>query len=271
MGEYMATIGLLISNPRIYYRITTLLKSHSIGFTSLTPDEPHPSDLLLLITTKTEDSTISEYVERLYISADTPNNYILARITAFLQGVKGKFEEVVIGVDPGFSTFGIAIFGDGVLIETITTFNVEETYQKLVQVTKLYETNKKIIKIGSSASFCRTQLLSILLPYCLDNQILIEEVNEERTSISSLPTEINSKEKSKDVIAAIHIAMREGEPLQEYESEIKEGEIRLLQEKSRQLTNGRITISRYLALQVAEGKLSLDDALRLHQDENCAT
>jgi hypothetical protein len=267
----MATIGLLVSNPRIYYRITKLLKSHNIGFASLTPGEIYPSDLLLLITTKTEDSMVLENVEKLYISSDTPNNYILARITAFLQGIKGKFEEVVIGIDPGFSTFGIAIFGDGVLIETITTFNVQETYQKLVQVTKLYETNKKIIKIGSSASFCRTQLLSILLPYCLEHQILIEEVNEERTSISSLPTEINSKEKSKDVIAAIHIAMREGEPLQEYESEIKEGEINLLQDKSRKLTNGKITSSRYLALQVAEGKLSLDDALRLHQSENCAT
>ena len=269
----MSTIGLLVSNPRIYYRITKLLKSHNIGFASLTPGEIYPSDLLLLITTKSEDSTISEDVERLYISADTPNNYILARITAFLQGGRNaneKFEEVIIGVDPGFSTFGIAIFGDGVLIETITTFNVEETYKKLVQVTKLYETNKKIIKIGSSASFCRTQLLSILLPYCLDNQILIEEVNEERTSISSLPTEINSKEKSKDVIAAIHIAMREGEPLQEYESEIKEGEIKLLQEKSRQLTNGRVTISKYLALQVAKGEISLEDALRLQQGNNCA-
>ncbi len=267
----MATIGLLITNPRIYYRITKLLKSHNIGFTSLTSDEIHSSDTLLLITTKTEDSLVLENVERLYITADTPNNYILARITAFLQGIKGKFEEVVIGIDPGFSTFGIAIFGDGVLIETITTFNVQETYQKLVQATKLYETNKKIIKIGSSASFCRTQLLSILLPYCLEHQILIEEVNEERTSISSLPTEINSKERSKDVIAAIHIAMREGEPLQEYESEIKEGEIKLLQEKSRKLTNGKITISRYLALQVAEGKLSLEDALRLHQSKNCDT
>ena len=267
----MSTIGLLVSNPRIYYRITKLLKSHNIGFRSLTPGEIHPSDLLLLITTKNEDSMILENVEKLYISADTPNNYILARVAAFLQGIKGKFKEIVIGVDPGFSSFGIAIFGDGVLIETITTFNVQETYQKLVQVTKLYETDKKIIKIGSSESFCRTQLLSILLPYCLENKILIEEVNEERTSISSLPTDIDSKEKSKDVIAAIHIAMREGEPLHDYKREIKEGEIKLLQEKSRQLTNGKISISRYLALQVAEGKLSLDDALRLHQSENCAT
>jgi hypothetical protein len=266
----MATIGLLVSNPRIYYRITKLLKSQNISFTSLIPGEIHPSDLLLLITTKSEDSMVLENVEKLYISADTPNNYILARITAFLQGIKGKFEEVVIGVDPGFSSFGIAIFGDGVLIETTTTFNVQETYQKLVQVTKLYETNKKIIKIGSSVSFYRTQLLSILLPYCLEHQILIEEVNEERTSISSLPTEINSKEKSKDVIAAIHIAMREGEPLQEYTNEIKEGEIKQLQEKSRQLTNGKITISRYLALQVAEGKLSLEDAI-IAQGNNCAT
>lgn len=265
----MSTIGLLISNPRIYYRITKLLKTHNMGFISLTPGEIHPSDLLLLITTKSEDSIILENVEKLYISADTPNNYILARITAFLQGIKGKFEEVIIGVDPGFSSFGIAIFGDGVLIETTTTFNVQETYQKLVQVTKLYETNKQIIKIGSSASFCRTQLLSILLPYCLEHHILIEEVNEERTSISSLPTEINSKEKSKDVIAAIHIAMREGEPLQEYKREIKEGEIKQLQEKSRQLTNGKITISRYLALQVAKGEISLEDALRLQQTNNC--
>jgi hypothetical protein len=266
----MATIGLLITNPRIYYRVTKLLKNHDVEFISLTPGENLPSDLSLMITTKFDGSSLPETVEKLCITADTPANYILGRITAYLQGIKGKFEKLTIGIDPGFASFGIAAFGDEVLIEGATIFDVQETYQRIVQISELYEANRRIIKIGSSTSFCRSQLLSILLPFCINHGIIIEEVNEERTSSSSLPIQTTTKEKSKDVIAAIHIAMREGIPLQEEsKNEIKEGEIKKLQEKSRQLTNGKITISRYLALQVAEGKLSLEDALRLTRNDNC--
>ena len=265
----MSSIGLLISNPRLYYRVTKLLKNLDIGFVSLTPDETIPSDLSLIITTKNEDSIISDTIERLYIDADMPNNYISGCITAYLQGIKGKFEKLIIGIDPGFSSFGIAVLGDDVIIEKAITFDVQETYQKIVQISELYETNKKIIKIGSNESFWRSQLLSILLPFCIERGIIIEEVDEARTSTLRLPAQLSIKEKSKDVLAAIHIAMREGIPLQEYESEIKEGEIKQLQEKSRQLTNGKITISRYLALQVAKGEISLEDALRLQQSNNC--
>jgi hypothetical protein len=265
----MATIGLLISNPRLYYRVTKLLKSHNIGFLSLTPNEKLPSALSLIITTKTEDSILPENVERLYIAANIPNNYILGRIIAYLQGIKGKFEKLTIGIDPGFSSFGIAVLGDDVIIETANTFDVKETYQKLVEITQLYEADEYIIKIGSCESFCRSQLLSILLPFCDEQGIVVEEVDEARTSSSSLPVYISTKEKSKDVFAAIQIAMREGTPLQEYTNKIKEGEIKQLQEKSRQLTNGKITISRHFALQVAEGKLSLEEAISLHQNNNC--
>jgi len=268
------SIGLLITNPRLYYRVTKLLKNQDIDFVSLIPNEKLPSDLSLVITTKTEDSLLPENVERLNIAADIPNNYILGRIKAHLQGIgiKGKFEKLIIGIDPGFSSFGIAVLGDDVIIETAITFDVQETYKKILQITELYDADQQIIKIGSSESFCRSQLLSLLLPYCDAKGIVVEEVDETRTSSSSLPVQISTKEKSKDVFAAIHIAMREGTSLREYNSEIKikEGEIKQLQEKSRQLTNGKITISRYLALQVAEGKLSLEDALRLHQGNNCA-
>jgi hypothetical protein len=266
----MAAIGLLISNPRLYYRVTKLLKNYNINFVSLTPNENLPSDLLLVITTKTEESLLPENIERLYVSANIPNNYILGRITASIQGIKeGKFEKLIIGIDPGFSSFGIAVLGDDVIIETATTFAVQETYQKIISLISLYEADERIIKIGSSESFCRSQLLSFLLPFGDDKGVVIEEVDEARTSSSSLPVQITTKEKSKDVLAAIHIAMREGAPLQEYTNEIKDGELKQLQEKSRQLTNGKITISRYFALQVAEGKLSLEDALRLQQGNNC--
>ncbi len=265
----MATIGLLVSNPRIYYRITKLLKNRDISFVSLIPNEKLPPDLSLVITTKTEGFLLPENVERLYIAKNIPNNYILGRIIAYLHGIKGKFEKLIIGIDPGFSSFGIAVLVDDVIIETAITFAVQETYQKILQITELYEADEYFIKIGSSESFWRSQLLSILLPFCIERGILIEEVDEARTSTLRLPAQLSIKEKSKDVIAAIQIANREGTTLQEYTNEIKEGEIKQLQEKSRQLTNGKITISRYLALQVAEGKLSLEDAI-IAQDNNCA-
>jgi len=266
----MSSIGLLITDPRTYFRITKLLKSHNIGFISLTPNEGLPSELLLIITTKSEASLLPENVEKLYIADDTPANYILGRITAYLQGIKGKFGKLVIGIDPGFSSFGIAVFGDDILIETAVTFDVKETYQKLVQVSKLYEANKRIIKIGSSTSFSRSQLLSVLLPFCIERGITLEDVDEARTSSSRLPIRVTTKEKSKDVLAAVHIALREGTSLQDqdYKSKIKQGEIKQLQEKSRQLTNGKITISRTLALQVACGKISLEDAIRIHKGNN---
>ncbi|MFX1518470.1 MAG: hypothetical protein ACFFCD_00895 [Promethearchaeota archaeon] len=266
----MATIGLLLSNPRTYYRITKLLKSHNIVFVSLTPNEKLPSDLSLVITTKTEGSFLPENVERLYVAQNIPNNYILGRIMAYLQGVKGKFEKLIIGIDPGFSSFGIAVLGDDVIVETANAFDVQEAYQKILKIAEFYEADEYVIKIGSSESFCRSQLLSVLLPFCDEKGVVVEEVDEARTSSSSLPVQISIKEKSKDVLAAIHIALREGVPLQEYTNEIKDGEIKQLQEKSRKLTNGKITISRYFALQVAEGKLSLEDALRLQQGNNCA-
>ena len=195
-------IALVTYSGKAYYQLTSALKRKKITFYSLTPKDVIPRHVKAVITTETE----SQYVTH-------PNTFIFSNedpdrfITTIIQRVQGKneYSQVVIGVDPGHQ-FGLAILGDGTLLETKLISDIKEVVAAIQSFVLNFGVEQTTIKIGNG-----TPLLSIelrrLLQTQLDAAINIEIVDEHGTT-KNYRRYSSYNRTSKDIYSAIRIAHR---------------------------------------------------------------
>ena len=131
-----AKIAVVTVSGKAYYLIVNELKMKNIPFISLTPNDPVPIEIKVVITTKEEQHLINHGKILVYEDHTEPT----ALINEALQIVQGKehYEKIVIGVDPG-EVFGLAVLADGKVIETGNCFSVEETLDKIKNILKNLE------------------------------------------------------------------------------------------------------------------------------------
>jgi hypothetical protein len=203
-----AKIAVATVSGKAYYLIVNELKSRNIPFISLTPYDPVPMEIKVVLTTERERPLIKhENVLTLGESED-----VQALINQALQQAEGKsgYEEIVIGVDPG-EILGLAVLADGKVIKTGNCFSIREAVdeiEKIVESLKDVKAGSIIVKIGDGIPEYKEKLLR-----ALDNRL---PPNVELESVSEAGTDRHISEAKhrrgiRDIVSAIKIAERSGQ------------------------------------------------------------
>ncbi len=162
---------------------------------------------------------------------------------------KKRFEKLIVGIDPGPKP-GIAVVGDGNVVEEIQLSSVEEVRTVVDSIELGYEPCVMIVRVGDGDITNRNRIINSLL-----DGYMVEMVNEENTSESI---------SNRNVEAAKVIAFTRGKRIREKMNiVITEGYLREIQRMSRIESEGLLTISKALARRVALGEITLKEAIDL--------
>jgi hypothetical protein len=200
-------IAVATVSGKAYYLIVNELKRRNVAFLSLTPYEPVPIEIKVVITTEDEKELINHEGILAYNNGMEP----AAFINEALQIIQGKesFEKVTIGVDPG-EVFGLAVLAGGKVIETENCYSVEETLRKIETIIRGLDTtpvSSISIKVGDGVPACKERLLHAL-DKALPPNVLLESVSEAGTNRRL--NEAKHRRGLRDIVSAIQIAGRSG-------------------------------------------------------------
>jgi hypothetical protein len=202
-----AKIAVATVSGKAYYLIVSQLKKLGISFLSLTPYEPIPLDVRVVITTEKERPLIHhENVLSLRDESELPT--IINQALKLAEG-KSFYEKIVIGVDPG-EVFGLAVLADGKVIGAENCFSMDETLSKIDSLLKSLrdvEVSSFVVKVGDGIPEYKDKIL-IALDRMLPSDIVLESVSEEGTNLSF--NEGKHRRGLRDIGSAIKIAMRNG-------------------------------------------------------------
>lgn len=199
-----AKIALATVSGKAYYKLVSELKQRSVPFLSLMPRDPIPLTIKVVITTEKERHLV-KHPNVLVFNEEADATPVVNEAIKTVQGKK-IYERVVVGVDPG-KTFGLAILGDGNVLETFTCSSLEETVNTILRMLAKPQAIINMVKIGNGAPLYTKQLLD-LVDEALPEDVGIEIVSEEGTS--RFDRETVHRRDVKDVMSAIRIAERKG-------------------------------------------------------------
>lgn len=219
----------------------------------LTPLEPIPPNIGVIITTEKESHNIDFDSKRIIIADGRPQASV---DRAYTMMYAEEFDDIIIGIDPGKYP-GIAVLGNG---KTISVHRVSsgEVCPLIKRILREFEGKNILVRIGHGARLVRSRLVNDLL----DMGLNIEMVDETGTT-PRLGRGVHGQVIS-DIIAAINISRIKGKRVGKQFIEPSEGEVRVVQENSREHSNGRSTIPRLLARAVAKGEMTLEEAVERH-------
>jgi hypothetical protein len=202
-----ANIAVATVSGKAYYLIVSELRKKNMPFLSLTPNEPIPVEVKVVITTEKEKHQINHERVLVYKEGENPETVV----TLALQTIQGRenYEKLVIGIDPG-KVLGLAVLANGKVIETGNCFSVEETLERIKSILKHLE-NPPIasisVKIGDGVPACKEELLHAL-DKALPQSVVLESVSEVGTSHDL--DETKNRRGLRDIVSAIRIAGRNG-------------------------------------------------------------
>ncbi|HUR68722.1 MAG TPA: hypothetical protein VM370_05700 [Candidatus Thermoplasmatota archaeon] len=245
----MRTLGILTADFSVYYDLVQALRARGVAFETLTPGEPVPEHIGVVITTDAEASYVVHPTVVAFRGLDTTIHAALRLLQA-----PGPFRTCVIGIDPGERP-GVAVLADGRVLQ-LTHARAPEHVQTIVRdVRASVPSERFVVRIGDGAPTFRDRILQTLG----DIDAAFELVDERRSTPQDYHTAAE-----RDTGAATNIALTPGAPLMLsdiHPARPTEGELRDIQRKSRMASQGTLTISRALARNVALGYLSLDAAI----------
>jgi len=239
----------------VYHSIIEEARSRRLNPIVLTPSQPIPANVGVIITTEGESESIDFSRDRIVI-VDKPQA-TLDKAVSLLFGE--DFEQVIIGIDPGKYP-GMAVLGNNKTI-SVHHVSVGEVCPLIKRIMREHKDKKLMVRIGHGARLIRSQLINRIL----DLGLAVEMVDETGTT-PHLGKGVHGQVIS-DIIAAINIARIPGKNVGKQFIEPSQGEVRVIQEHSREYSNGRSTIPRMLARAVAKGELTLDEAVEMHKSD----
>jgi hypothetical protein len=202
-----AKIAVATVSGKSYFLVVNELKRRNVPFTSLTPFEHIPVGVEVVITTEEEQSLINHEKKLVYREGMDPR-LLVSEALQITQG-KESFEKITIGVDPG-DVIGLAVLGDGKIIETENCYSVDETLRKIQNVLANFEKTQAAIvsvKIGDGVPALKERLLGAL-DKALPSYVVLESVSEAGTNRGL--NESKHRRGLRDIVSAIRIAGRSG-------------------------------------------------------------
>lgn len=240
-------LGLLTTDFRLYHDLVSELKDRDIPFVSLSFTEPVPPKVAVVLTSPGELDNV-DFEPR--IACENVEDAI-ARALQVLGG-KTRFQEVVVGVDPGPRP-GVAVLGDGEVIDKRTASSPETVKDILLSVQRNYEGETYTVRIGHGDPTNRNRIINALA----ETGVRMEIVDERGTTRRDRRRDdARNMESAADIAAGRGVAAESS-----YEVFPTEGELTNIQRRSRIRSGGKLTISKELAQMVARGELTLLQAL----------
>ncbi|MGM0509830.1 MAG: hypothetical protein ACQESD_01705 [Thermoplasmatota archaeon] len=241
----MKILAVATDNFEFYYDVVKELKQRDIPFVSISPTDPIPDNVKVIITTEQETEAI-DFDRTVAVKNDVRKG--VGRALSILSG-KISYQQMILGIDPG-NTTGVVLLGDGKILEKARTEKPERVRQIIERYMDTYDFNNIVVRIGHGDRVNRNRTINSLKGLALR----IEIVNEEATTMKSDTPHLD---------AAKRIAVTRGDVAYgPYDVKATEGEKREMQRRSRIESKGEVTISRNLAKKVVEGDIELAEALK---------
>lgn len=234
----------------VYHGVVTALRERDATFTTVEPDEPLPDGTTVVIRSPDDDGRADD-AEDVTVVVARPGDPRPAVEAALSAGRAGGGRRVV-GIDPGERP-GVAVLdGDDV----VAAFHVPLADVPSVVRREIEGAVDPVVRIGDGARLRGSRVIDAL------DDGRVELVDETGTT----PHLGTGARGMGDVLAAVNIARREGEPVTDREVEPTAGELTAIKSASRERSADNREISAALARRVAAGELSLEEALEAHRE-----
>lgn len=233
-------------NFELYHDLVGLLRQQDVEFTTQSPGAPIPATASVVIAGPDDDLSDSS-AETIIADPNHPRRAIEQAIAAG----EPDSERRIVGVDPGDRPGIAVLIGNTV----VAAFQVPLSDAPAVIMDELSDTTDPLVRIGDGARLKGAQLIEAL------DDVPIELVDETRTT----PTLGTGASGTGDILAAVNIAQRPGEPVDSRDVDPTAGEIKRIKQVSRRQSPTNRAIDARLARKVARGELSIDEALAEHR------
>ncbi len=249
----MNILAVATDNFEFYYDVVEELKQRDIPFVSISPTDPVPPNVEVVITTAHEAEAIDLPEDHVI---GVPGQEVRSGIRKALAVLSGKstYQQLIVGIDPGTKP-GVSLVGDGKVLETCYSDSPEDVGDIIERYMKDYDFQRMTVRIGHGDKTNRNRTINSIEGLA----VRVEIVNEEDTTKLA---------ESPDLEAAKKIALSAGKLASgSFEVEATEGEMREMQRRSR-IESGEITISKELAKKVVEGDMKMKEAIKKQKKED---
>lgn len=233
----------------VYHGVVTELRDRDATFTTVEPGDPLPDGTSVVVRAPTDDEpTTADDVTVVVAEPEAPRRAVDAALSAGRVGSGRR----VIGIDPGERP-GVAVL-DGE--DVVAAFQVPLADVPALVARELEDAIDPVVRIGDGARLRGSRLIESL------EDVRVELVDETGTT----PHLGTGTRGMGDVLAAVNIARRAGEPVVAREVEPTAGELTAIKTAARERSADNRAISGPLARRVATGELSIEEALAEHRE-----
>lgn len=236
------------ANFELYHGVVNELRQRDAEFTTIDPGDPLPREATVVITGPSDTVESDTDLRRITADPTAPRD----AVDRALAGSRDRTATRVVGVDPGTRP-GIAVLEDD---NVIAAFHVPIGRAGEVIQDEVSDSVNPVVRIGNGARLHGARLVESL------QDVRVELVDE----TGSTPHLGSGARGMGDVIAAINIALRPGEPVERRQIQPTPGELQTIQTTAREQSPENRTIPESLARQVATGNLTIAEALATHRD-----
>lgn len=241
------TVVVATEDFELYHGVVNELRDRGVRFTTIRPDEPLPDGASVVVTGANDDVDGDGNVAVVVGQPADPRRTV-EDVLAVTRGGEGRR---IVGIDPGDRPGVAVLAGDDV----VAAFQVPLGEVPELVRREVGDAVDPIVRIGDGARLRGATLVEDL------DDVRVELVDES----GSTPHLGAGTRGMGDVLAAVNIARREGEPVEGREIEPTAGEIQVIKTAARERSPENRAIPEGLARRVAKGDLTLDDALAEHR------
>ena len=245
----MKLIAVVTEDFGVYYELVRVLRAMKKPFTSLSPSDPIPSNVGVVITTASEVDNVHFRPRLVVPGPDEASVRMAVQLADEALVGKGEYSRLTFGIDPGKRT-GLAVLGDGSVVHTAVVNSPDELREEVGRVLRTHPSKEVRFRVGHGDPPNRNRIVNALLELGYP----VEIANERSTSRGrAMPHEQ----------AAMDIALLSGPVVRrKLETIPKPGEISEVKRLSRLASGGTVTISDRLAEMVLRGELSIEEAVK---------
>lgn len=245
----MRLIAVVTEDFSVYYELVRILRALKKPFTSLSPSDPIPSNVGVVITTAAEVDRVHFRPRLVVPGPDEASVRMAVQLAGEALVGKGEYSRLTFGIDPGKRT-GLAVLGDGSVVHTAEVNSQDELREEVRRVLRTHPSKEVRFRVGHGDPPNRNRMVNALLELGYP----VEIANERSTSRGRAMPHMQ---------AAMDIALLSGPVVRrKLETIPKPGEISEVKRLSRLASGGTVTISDRLAEMVLRGELSIEDAVK---------
>jgi len=238
----------------VYHEVVGDLRDRGAEFTTVEPGDPLPESTAVVVTGPDDDvwPAGGEAASEVPVVRATPGEP-RAAVEAALSRRRGAGGRTVVGVDPGERP-GVAVL-DGDVVTAVFQVPVADVPDLVRR--EVADADDPVVRVGDGARLQGARVVDAL------DDVRVELVDEAGTT-PYLGTGVRG---AGDVVAAVNIARREGEPVDARDVEPTDGELQAIKARSRERSPENRTVTDALARRVAAGELTVEEALAEHRED----